>query len=471
MKCVILAAGEGERLREYKGSRPKPLCRILGISLIERVLLTFSECGIDHFLVVTGYKSKEIEKSLGDGAKYGVSIEYYHNPQWYKGNGSSLHFLKDRFSRNERFFVTMSDHIFQPEAVRMFINHVRDNEGLFLLTDPRINHVRNVADATKVAVLLDGSLNTIGKELKDYLKIDCGFFCLDYEIFKALDEVSKYGKYKLSNGINYFVNNLGRKIGTVDIGDYYWQDIDECQDITCAEKKMLSALPDPKDGMVSRCLNRRISIRITKWVSKFSISPNQVSFLTFFLGTFAGILFFLGKPLFAGIMAQVDSILDGVDGEIARLKHAKSTVGGLLDSLLDRYVDTIIIAGLVYYAYFRTRSVWALILGTMTLAATPLSMLLKDRFHLLFSRPYDSSRMDGVTKFLLPNRDGRLLLVMIGGIVPKLLLPILFLLAFGSNIQIITRVRLIKRKLENKSALPVDVKRKELAETHSSLSQ
>lgn len=468
MKCVMLAAGEGERLKEYEGTLPKPLCRILGLTLIERVLLTFSKCGINQFLLATGYKSNEIKKFLGDGSKYGVSIEYQYNPQWYKGNGSSLHALKERLSGSERFLVTMSDHVFQPEAVSEFVDYVRDDEGSFLLTDSRIDRVRNLADATKVNVFADGTIKAIGKQLKEYVKIDCGVFCLDYDIFRALNEVSKHGKYKLSDGIDYFVNRIG-KIGTVDIGDYYWQDIDESEDISAAQKKMLSALPDPKDGTVSRHLNRRISMRITKCISRFSISPNQISLFVFFLGMSAGLLFFLGKSLFAGLLAQSSSILDGVDGEIARLKHAKSTIGALVDSLLDRYVDTIIIAGLIYYAYLRTQTLWVLILGAMTLAATPLSMVLKDRFNLLFGRPYNSTRMDGIVRFFLPNRDGRLFLVMIGGIIPKLLLPVLFLLAFSSNIQIITRVLFIKRKLEKKHRKPFPMELKEHSEIHSSL--
>lgn len=470
MRCVILAAGEGERLKEYKGDLPKPLIPILGMSLIERVLLSLKESGITQFLVVTGYRASKIRKFLGDGSKYGVSIEYYYNPCWYEGNGSSLHVLNQELS-DERFLVAMSDHIFQPEAVNKFVNWVEENGGLFLLTDSRKDHIRNIADATKVAVLPDGTIMAIGKELKDYSKIDCGLFCLDSDIFRALDEVMKAGKYKLSDGVGFLVNKLGRKIQTVDIGDFYWQDIDEREDIIFVERKLLSSLPNPKDGIVSKYLNRRISIPITKRISKFSISPNQMSFLVFFLGIFSGVLFFLGKSVFAGLLAQVDSILDGVDGEIARLKHAQSKLGGLIDSLLDRYVDTVIIAGLVYYSYLITRSVWALILGVLTLAACPLSMVLKDRFNLFFRQPFDSSKMDGVAKFLLPNRDGRLFLVMVGGLIPKLLLPVLFLLALGSNMQIITRVLLIKKKLEKtREKSPEAGKEELLPEIHSHLS-
>jgi len=471
MKCIILAAGEGERLKECREDLPKPLCRILGIPLIERVVLTFSEAGMNRFLIVTGYKGDEVKDLLGDGSRYGVSIEYHHNPQWHKGNGTSLHVVKKAIGTDERFLVTMCDHLFQVEAVKKFVHYVTHNQGLFLLTDRRRDHVRNLAEATKVDVGPDGTLKTIGKKLKKCSEIDCGLLCLDCDIYEALEESFKEGRYRLSEGIDYLVNQLGRTIQTVDIENFYWQDIDECSDISCAENKMLSTLPSPTDGVVSTYINRRISIPITKFISRFSISPNQVSFFVSIVGILSGVLFFLRRPLPAGVLAQVNSILDGVDGEIARLKHVHSTLGGLLDSILDRYVDTVILAGLVYYAFLRTRSLWALVLGTAALAATPLSMTLKDRFYLYFGSPYNSRRMDGIIKFLLPNRDGRLFLIMIGGIVPRLVLPVLLLLAVSSNVQIVSRVLLIRKKLEETKTRRLTAERKRLKEMRSSVRQ
>jgi len=51
-------------------------------------------------------------------------------------------------------------------------------------------------------------------------------------------------------------------------------------------------------------------------------------------------------------LAQLSSILDGCDGEIARLKLLGSKYGGWFDQVLDRYSDLFIITGLTFHAYF-----------------------------------------------------------------------------------------------------------------------
>ncbi len=107
------------------------------------------------------------------------------------------------------------------------------------------------------------------------------------------------------------------------------------------------------DGLVSRYINRRISIRITKAIVKYRIplTPNQVSIISFVLGLISALLYILGMPIPAAIMVQVSSIIDGVDGELARLLGLTSRVGAFFDAMLDRFVDIAIIASLTYYIH------------------------------------------------------------------------------------------------------------------------
>ena len=105
------------------------------------------------------------------------------------------------------------------------------------------------------------------------------------------------------------------------------------------------------DGFISRYINRKISIRITRTIVKYKIplSPNQVSIISFVLGLISALLYVLGMPIPAAIMVQASSIIDGVDGELARLLGLTSRVGAFLDAILDRFVDIAIIASLTYY--------------------------------------------------------------------------------------------------------------------------
>ena len=97
------------------------------------------------------------------------------------------------------------------------------------------------------------------------------------------------------------------------------------------------------DGFISRFLNRRISFRITRFIIDHNIelSPNQVSIISCILGVFSAFFFIFNLPVLGGIGVQISSIIDGVDGELARLKGLSSKFGGFFDAILDRIVDII----------------------------------------------------------------------------------------------------------------------------------
>ena len=60
MKAIIIAAGQGTRLRPYTADRPKCMVEINGVSLIERQVKTMRDAGIDDIVVIRGYRGKQI---------------------------------------------------------------------------------------------------------------------------------------------------------------------------------------------------------------------------------------------------------------------------------------------------------------------------------------------------------------------------------------------------------------------------
>jgi len=102
------------------------------------------------------------------------------------------------------------------------------------------------------------------------------------------------------------------------------------------------------DGPISRYINRRISTRLTSIIIKHNIpiTPNQVSIISFLLGLLSGALFYMNHLILAGILTQISSIIDGVDGELARALRKTSKFGGFFDAVLDRLADISIITGL-----------------------------------------------------------------------------------------------------------------------------
>ena len=76
MKAMILAAGRGERLRPLTDETPKPLIKVAGKSLIEYQLLNLTNAGFTDIVINTAWLANKIHDALGDGNRYGVSIQY-----------------------------------------------------------------------------------------------------------------------------------------------------------------------------------------------------------------------------------------------------------------------------------------------------------------------------------------------------------------------------------------------------------
>ena len=143
-------------------------------------------------------------------------------------------------------------------------------------------------------------------------------------------------------------------------------------------------------------------------------------------------------------MAQLSSIIDGVDGEVARLKFQKSNYGGLFDSVLDRYADFFIVIGMACAWYSATNSTTALLVSAAALAGMPMSMLFKEKYHSLTGKPFLPELHDGVFRYLPANRDGRLFIVMLGGIF-NLLPATLIILAVVAHLQTFLRLYKVRK--------------------------
>ncbi len=76
MKAVILAAGEGKRMRPLTYSRPKVMLRILNKPILEHLLITARSAGIHDFVFIIGYRNDQIRDYFTDGKKWGENIEY-----------------------------------------------------------------------------------------------------------------------------------------------------------------------------------------------------------------------------------------------------------------------------------------------------------------------------------------------------------------------------------------------------------
>lgn len=78
MKAIILAGGEGVRLRPITSDLPKPLVPVMGVPLLHRIIMLLKEHGITQIGIASCYMAEKIEQSIGNGEDMGVQITYFH---------------------------------------------------------------------------------------------------------------------------------------------------------------------------------------------------------------------------------------------------------------------------------------------------------------------------------------------------------------------------------------------------------
>ncbi len=440
MKAIILAAGKGERLQPLTKNKPKGLLKLLGLSLLERNIFLLKEIGVKEIGIVVGYKGEEIIRNLSFNLSSQIQLYFFKNPHWKKGNGSSL-LCAQKFVQNEdRFLLLMADHFFEPKGAREFIERSLKEKGFsHLWIDTSAAPGINREDATKVK-LEKNFIVDIGKNLKDFDGIDCGMFLLTPEIFPALKKAAKNNECTVTAGIKELAKKKHLKAEPIKA---FWQDIDSFTDLKWARKKLLSSIRSPTDGWVAKFINRPVSLFLTSLLAETSLTPNQITFFSFLLSLASALFFFLQNSFVAGILCQLSSIIDGIDGEIARVKFKQTPFGSILDSILDRYADAAIISGLTFLSYMQKPSSLPIILGALALSGAPLSMLFKEKFKSTFKKTYLPQKEDQIANFLFANRDGRLFIIFIFSL---LNLPLIGLLIISINSHLLTLNRLIQVK-------------------------
>lgn len=222
MKCLIVAAGQGTRLRE-KGAL-KPLIPVRGVPLIERVITSGHKAGVTEFLVVTGYRSEELQEHLGAfSAKSGIHITRVFNRAWDRANGVSV--LAAKQYLDEPFLLTMCDHLVDPQILRLMIDAKSEPKTVTLGVDYNIESPLNdPEDVTRVKSEGEKLLN-IGKVIRDFNCFDTGVFRCEPIIFDALTESQVRGDDSISGAMNVLAQWGQARV--LDIGNRPWVDVDD----------------------------------------------------------------------------------------------------------------------------------------------------------------------------------------------------------------------------------------------------
>ncbi len=306
-QAVILALGHG--VDAAGAGAPAALDPVAGLPLIKRSILTLARVGVTRVDVLVGRDGDTIRTALNGDPQYaraGINVglvDCYDAPS----DATALLGIADRLTGP--FLLLAADLVFDVTVARTMAAADLSVVGVHVAVD----HQR----PDRVA----GGLLAAGRELLDCLA----------------EPGRTTGTGSLADGL---VDLAGRgRIREIDVGNQLCDRLDTAAARTRAESLLLAALTKPTDGWASRHLNRPISLWVTRrWLLGTAITPNQIT-------VFAGVIGFFGIwlvaratwwPVVAGaFLIHVQSVLDGCDGEVARLKFQGSRLGEWLDNVID----------------------------------------------------------------------------------------------------------------------------------------
>lgn len=226
MKAVIIAAGEGKRLRPLTDNRPKPLVEVLGKALIQHTWEVLP-AAIDEVVVVVGHKGEMLREFLGDEF-LGKRVTYVEQTEQL-GTAHALKLCRTHLENEEKFLLMYADDIHARSSVEKCFEHESALLAAFV-DDPRRFGV--------VVMNEDGTIADI-EEKPEFPKSKLavtGVYVLTPKIFDYDTSHLLNGEYYLTDMIARYVNDHPMQVVASDL----WIPIGYPEDIERAEQLLLA---------------------------------------------------------------------------------------------------------------------------------------------------------------------------------------------------------------------------------------
>ena len=133
MKVVITAGGKGTRIREITEEIPKAMIPVAGKPVLEYQLELAKRYGFTEFIFLIGHLGDQIEKYFGNGSKFGINIDYYHE---IEPLGTAGAFKEIEHMLTEDFWVFYGDTVMDIDMLRMLDFHYRQKADATLFLHP-----------------------------------------------------------------------------------------------------------------------------------------------------------------------------------------------------------------------------------------------------------------------------------------------------------------------------------------------
>ncbi|MCK5592650.1 NTP transferase domain-containing protein [Candidatus Bathyarchaeota archaeon] len=248
MKAVVLAAGEGIRLRPLTSTRPKHLIPVGGKPLLEHLLSSIKAAGVDEALIVVYYMADRIQQFFGDGSKFGMKLEYVLQAG-VRGTADATGLAKDYVK--EDFLLVYGDLFITPDVIKQVVrSHEKEKPAATMAVAP-VKHPEQYG-----IVKLDGSYITDIVEKPSPAKAptnlaNAGIYVLSPEIFEEIRKTRSSSRHEreLTDSLRLLMQKK-KQVHAVQVSSDEWLDVGRPWDLLEANRRSLNQMKPANRGRV-----------------------------------------------------------------------------------------------------------------------------------------------------------------------------------------------------------------------------
>ena len=251
MKAVILAAGEGNRMRPLTYTRPKVMLPLANKPILEHLLIELKKAGVKDFTIVVGYHGETIRQHFGDGARWGVSIDYVTQRKQL----GTAHAVKmvEGFVKG-KFLLANGDVLLKAEDIEKIM--AKHNVTLSLI---EMKDTKDLGVVEVVGNKIKAIHEKVAKPPSNL--VNAGVYLLTPEIFSAIarTEKSPRGEYELTDSLQILLGE-DNPISWVKIDQ--WLNLSYPWDLLTANESLMAGIEEQRLGTVEEnaVLKGRVSI-------------------------------------------------------------------------------------------------------------------------------------------------------------------------------------------------------------------
>ena len=255
MECVVLAAGEGKRMRPLTAKRPKVMLPLANRPILEHLIIAARDAGINDFVLVVGYGEREIRRYFGDGSGLGIRIRYASQRQQH-GTADALRSARDLVTG--QFLLLNGDMILKATDIANLCSCRAP-----CMSTSTTDHPQDFG----VVVVENGLVTDLEEKSKQLVsnQINAGAYLFSPDIFDYVDRVqtSSRGELELTDALLHYIRE--NKLSAYQLS--YWVDVGNPWDMLDANLTLMNNLSSDVQGT----LEEGVSVQGSLIVGKGSI--------------------------------------------------------------------------------------------------------------------------------------------------------------------------------------------------------